>query len=174
MSKEPSVIKRLRGIWRFMIKRCYDPTSSDYTKYGGRGILVCEDWLVFDKFHDWALKAGYEKGLSIDRIDPDKGYSPDNCEWIPLRENYNYKRKYLDRPTSTRKLSKNDVLFIHSHPEASPTTLGELLGVNRRTIWNVRSGATWPELHPDFDQKEKETIRPCRKRVSWRPDFYEI
>lgn len=174
MAKKQSVRGRLKSIWKRMILRCFDPTDRNFKKYGGKGILVCEGWLGFDKFYEWALSAEYVPYLSIDRIDPDKGYSPDNCQWIPFRENCNYKRKYKDRPTCTRKLTKSDVLFIHSHPELSPSTLGELLGVNRRTVWNVRSGATWPELHPDLDLNERSTHRPCRKRVTWSRKDYEI
>ena len=66
--------------WNGMIRRCHDPKKSDYNYYGGRGITVCDRWHDFWKFvEDMEPKP---KGLSIDRIDNDKGYSKDNCRWV--------------------------------------------------------------------------------------------
>lgn len=71
--------------WRSMISRCRNPKASSYALYGGRGIAVCERWSVFDRFlDDMGLKPG--PSYSLDRIDNDKGYGPDNCRWVPLSE----------------------------------------------------------------------------------------
>ena len=76
-----------RQTWTGMKRRCYNVNNPKYHNYGGRGIGVCEEWLDFRTFESWALKNGYVKGLSIDRIDNDGDYAPENCRWITLGEN---------------------------------------------------------------------------------------
>lgn len=74
-------------IWQGMKKRCYNPNDARYDRYGGRGITVCDEWLHdFAAFYKWALENGYSDKLTIDRIDNDKGYSPDNCRWVSEKE----------------------------------------------------------------------------------------
>ena len=77
----------LYGTWKRMKTRCYNKNCADYKDYGGRGIEVCELWKNdFVEFFYWAMKHGWQKGLSIERKDYNKGYSPENCTWIPFRE----------------------------------------------------------------------------------------
>lgn len=72
---------RLYNIWSRMRRRCNSPNDRDYCFYGARGIKICEEWNDFAVFREWALANGYDKSLTIDRIDYDKDYEPNNCRW---------------------------------------------------------------------------------------------
>ena len=79
--------RRLYQTWLGMKARCNNPAHKTYDLYGGKGITVCDDWLTFDNFADWALKNGYTANApygecTIDRIDTSRGYEPDNCRWV--------------------------------------------------------------------------------------------
>ena len=79
---------RLYSIWQGMKKRCSNEHHPFYAYYGGRGICVCPQWEdSFSSFRDWALSNGYKDDLTIDRIDNNAGYCPDNCQWITAAEN---------------------------------------------------------------------------------------
>lgn len=83
---------QLYSVWANMRQRCGNPKRPDYSNYGGRGIKVCAEWQQFEPFRDWAHINGYKKGLTLDRINNDKGYSPKNCRWITHRENSRNRR----------------------------------------------------------------------------------
>lgn len=72
---------RLHKIWMSMRRRCHNKNDKSYRDYGGRGITICEEWNDFEKFRDWAIQNGYEDCLTIDRVNNDGNYCPDNCRW---------------------------------------------------------------------------------------------
>ena len=89
---------RLYYVWRGMLQRAgVHKGASEEAKrlYQDRGITVCDEWLVFENFRDWALSHGYKEGLQIDRIDNDKGYCPENCRWVTPKENMNNRRNTI-------------------------------------------------------------------------------
>ena len=79
---------RLYNIWGCMKQRCNNPKHTAAAWYHDKGIRVCDEWNTsFKSFETWALCNGYADDLSIDRIDSDKNYCPENCRWIPIAEN---------------------------------------------------------------------------------------
>jgi hypothetical protein len=71
---------KLESVWNQMKQRCRNPNNEKYYLYGARGIEVL--WASWPEFKDWALRAGYQEGLSIDRINGDGNYEPSNCRWV--------------------------------------------------------------------------------------------
>lgn len=83
--------QRLRSIWRAMLHRCKNTKDASYRNYGGRGISVCSEWEDFNNFEKWAFDNGYDINakfgeLTLDRIDVNSNYSPDNCRFISIQQ----------------------------------------------------------------------------------------
>lgn len=85
--------ERLHGVWTRMKDRCNNPKSDRWEWYGARGISVCEEWKnSYEAFREWALSNGYQGGLTIDRVDVNGNYCPDNCRWITIKDQQNNRR----------------------------------------------------------------------------------
>lgn len=104
LSKTP-----LYRVWRSMKDRCYRSKCKGYVNYGGRGIVMCDEWKNdFEIFHNWALKNGYRKGLTIERINNNGNYEPSNCCWIPKSKQSSNRRNchYITYHGETKTLSE--------------------------------------------------------------------
>ena len=106
MTTHGSTDSRLYNIWCSMKQRCEHPTKEKHLKdYKNRGITVCDEWHDFANFQKWALKNGYKDNLSIDRIDNNKGYYPENCRWadniIQANNKRNNRRLTYNNKTQT-------------------------------------------------------------------------
>lgn len=87
---------RIYNIWHSMKSRCYYEKDKCYKSYGGRGIIVCEEWsnkdTGFVNFFNWSVRNGYSDNLTIDRINVNGNYEPSNCRWITMVEQQSNKR----------------------------------------------------------------------------------
>ena len=109
-----------------MKKRCESEKDISYKYYGKRGIKVCPDWEDdFMSFYYWAIEHGYSKGLSLDRINNDGDYSPQNCRWIPLKEQNSHKR--------------NNHLLTYNGETMTLTQWAKRIGISKTTLaWRIK------------------------------------
>lgn len=135
-TKRPELVdaiatKRLRGILNGMIQRCENKNRKAYAAYGGKGIKVCPEWRNdFWSFYNWAMNNGYEEKLTIDRIDGQGDYCPENCRWATMVQQNNNRK-------DNRRITYNGE--THTISEWS-----RLTGINKGTIKD-RLNAGWPD-----------------------------
>lgn len=105
---------KLFMVWQDMIKRCTKQNHHAYKDYGGRGIKVCNEWLDdFMNFYNWAITNGYQEKLTIDRINNDGNYEPDNCRWVTMEIQCKNRRKAdisFSKNPKAKKIIKLDLL----------------------------------------------------------------
>ena len=126
--------KRLRSIYNGMRLRCYNKNSVNYKYYGGKGVTICDEWLLsFENFFDWAINNGYNENLTIDRIDSEKEYSPDNCKWSTKKE------QAYNRSMSVKLTLNGRTMYM--------TEWAEELGIDKKTLsWRYRNGWSDEEI----------------------------
>lgn len=131
---------RLYRIWRGMIIRCYNPKSNRYHRYGERGITVCDEWRENPlAFHNWAIKNGYGENLTLDRIDNDGPYNPDNCRWITMKEQLNHK-------SNNRNVTINGVTkTVAQWADSNGIKIGTIYSRLKRG-WDIVDAVTKPVL----------------------------
>ena len=104
---------RLYNIWHGMKNRCLCENTTGYENYGGRGIKVCDEWMEFEPFAEWALSNGYSDELTIDRKDVNGNYCPENCRWVTTLVQGNNRRnnryfEYDGKINTTTELARNN------------------------------------------------------------------
>lgn len=100
---------KLYSLYLAIKKRCYNKNSENYKWYGNKDIKICKEWLGeegFLNFYNWATNNGYKDGLSIERIDISKDYSPSNCKWIPLSE------QWKNTSRTVKVFNKGEIKFV--------------------------------------------------------------
>lgn len=138
---------RLYEIWRGMKARCTNPNHVSYKSYGGREIQVCEEWSIdFRSFQQWALKHGYNDSKSIDRIDVNQGYCPENCRWSDDIEQANNKRN-------------SRIIACHGKSQTLNQWAVEM-GVRRELIRDRIDRLGW-----DAEQAIMTPARQCKKHI---------
>ena len=119
-----------------MKQRCFNIKSPKYKNYGARGIKVCQEWLDIKNFYEWSINNGWQNGYSIDRIDYDKDYCPENCRWISISEN--------SRSKHTTKLTFVDAekIRFEYHSGSSLEHLGKKYNCSPGNIWFIVNNIT--------------------------------
>ncbi len=140
---------RIYHLYQNMKYRCQSSTSTVYDDYGGRGIEVCDEWSGkegFTNFYNWAIKNGYDDKLSIDRIDVNGNYSPDNCRWADTEIQCNNTRK--------------SVKLTYKGKTMTAAQWGRELGLDRHTIyWRIKKGLPIEEvLGPRTRNKTEKNV----------------
>lgn len=133
-----------------IMTRCYNADEKDFAYYQGKGITVCDEWKCNpESFYQWCLDNGWKKGVALDRIDPDKNYSPENCQFIELSENL--KKMHQDRNMAGE-----------NAPNAK-LTLEQVIEIKRR----LALGITSKRIADDFNVAPS-TIGAIKRGTNWR------
>lgn len=120
---------RLYEIWRQMRRRCDCKKHKFYPYYGGRGITICKEWYDYVVFQEWALSSGYQDDLTIDRIDVNGNYCPENCRWATAKEQANNRR--------------NCHIVEHDGEKHTISEWADIYHVNQVKLWDRLSRCDW-------------------------------
>ena len=124
---------KLYEVFKTMHRRCEAETSNRFSYYGARGISVCEEWKDFRAFREWAHNNGYAEGLTLDRIDNNGDYCPENCRWATVKQQSNNRR--------------NNVYIEIDGQLKTAAQWSDLTGIPYRTIYGrYKSGLTGKEV----------------------------
>lgn len=145
---------RLYNTWANIKDRCFNKNHQAYNRYGGRGITMCDEWKSYVAFREWASTNGYTDELTIDRIDVNGNYEPNNCRWVTMKTQQNNRRdnKYLE----------------YDNKKLTYAQWGELLGINPQAIaGRITRGLTIEEaLEKKFSENvAKHLPRPVVRLI---------
>lgn len=129
--------------WQYMKTRCSSSYPVRHRNYTARGITVCAEWLTnYHAFKQWALDNGYEKGLSIERINNNAGYSPGNCCWIPQARQARNTRRCV--------VNEQSVLEIRALLSAGARRrdICAWFGISRQIVYQIARRKTWKGVEP--------------------------
>ena len=122
--------EKLYEVYKSMKQRCFNPNNKHYSYYGGRGIKVCDEWVKsYLSFRKWAHENGYRDGLTIDRKDTNKDYSPDNCRWVDCETQSNNRR--------------NVHIIRHNGTDKTLTQLAKETGISRSLLYSRLIERKW-------------------------------
>ena len=129
----------LWSTWRNMRDRCNRSANQDYQYYGGKGIVVCNEWNDYLEFKKWSILNSYEpnKNLQIDRIDSNKNYSPDNCRWVDAKTNQR------NRDCIILNEEKANEIRTLIYSGLDDIEISKMYKVHKDTIRDIRTGRTW-------------------------------
>lgn len=153
-------LKEIRARYYSIRQRCYNPNNEEYKHYGGRGIGLCEEWLKEpNTFYEWAISNGFGKHLTLDRIDNNKGYSPENCRWV-------------SQTVQNKNTSRIDRVTDDNGEYLTCADVARIIGVSRSTAarWYRTEGLrTLSEFRTRYDNIVKynasRTVRNMKARV---------
>lgn len=159
--KKEKNFKRIYNIWNSMKQRCNNIKSKDYKNYGGRGIKVCDEWKNdFMSFYNWTINNGYKDDLTLDRIDVNGNYEPNNCRWVTWKEQGNNTR--VNR------------IIEYNGKKKTLSEWAKELNINYSTLNNRINTNKW-EIQKAFSQEVRKNMflnRP--KGIKFEQDFAEF
>lgn len=137
--------------WIHMHQRCQNPDCEEYVNYGGRGISICSEWYDFQNFYEWAKSSGYSSDLTIDRIDNNGNYEPDNCRWTTMEVQENNKR--------------NNHFIKYQGESMTISQCAKKAGVSRNALnYRLMKGMTADEAVAEIKDKEANPEKYDRHR----------
>lgn len=156
---------RLYCTYKNMKRRCYDTSFPKYKNYGQRGIAVCDEWLHdYNTFKDWALSNGYNDTLTIDRIDVNGNYEPDNCQWIT-------KEEQMWNRTDTLYVTYQGKSYCMSYILRKLNLLQHMTSIKKR----MKNGKTFEEaITKSFDRRMLIEYKGETKSIDEWANYYGI
>lgn len=159
----PDILERTHGlsahplyaVWSGMKQRCNNPNSSAYKNYGGRGIKICSEWQDnFVAFFDWSMNiGGYQEGLTLDRIDNNKDYSPENCRFVSMKVQNNNRR--------------DNRLITFEGQTKTLAEWAELLGISASALGRRLNNPNW-----SLNQAMTQAVHPVEHFIEWNGEVH--